>query len=152
MKIVVASDHAGYRRKEEVKAHLIQRGCQVLDLGTDSDASVDYPLFVHPAAQAVARGECALGIVLGGSGNGEAITANKVAGIRCAVVWSVESARYARGHNDANMIAIGERLVPTDVALRAVDAWLDTEFEGGRHARRVGQIAAIEASWGQESQ
>lgn len=150
MKIAVASDHAGYQRKTEVKAHLIQKGHQVLDLGTDSEASVDYPLFVYPAAQAVARGECALGIVFGGSGNGEAMVANKVSGIRCAVVWNEASARYARGHNDANMIAIGERLVPTDVALRAVDAWLDTPFEGGRHARRVAQIAAIEASWGDE--
>ncbi len=147
MRIAIASDHAGYHHKEGIKAHLAAAGHEVRDFGTHSAESVDYPLFVRPAAEAVARGECDLGIVLGGSGNGEAIVANKVAGIRCAVVWNEVSARYAREHNNANVIAIGERLVTLEIAMRAVDVWLNTRFEGGRHARRVAQIASVEESW-----
>ena len=147
MRIAIASDHAGYRHKEGIKAHLTDAGYEVRDFGTHSDASVDYPLYIRPAAEAVARGECDAGIVLGGSGNGEAIVANKVSGIRCAVVWNEASARYAREHNDANMISFGERLVTLAIAKRAVDVWLDAAFEGGRHARRVGQIVAVEESW-----
>jgi ribose 5-phosphate isomerase B len=147
MKIAIASDHAGYHHKEGIKAHLIANGYEVRDFGTDSEQSVDYPLFIRPAAEAVSRGECDLGIVLGGSGNGEAIVANKVAGVRCAVVWNESSARYARQHNNANVIAFGERLVTLDVALCAVQVWLNTTFEGGRHARRVQQIADVEESW-----
>jgi ribose 5-phosphate isomerase B len=147
VKIAIAADHAGYYLKEGIKAHLIALDYEVKDLGAYSDEPVDYPLFIRPAAEAVSRGECDLGIVCGGSGNGEAIVANKVAGIRCAVVWNETSARYARAHNDANMIAFGQRLVTLDIALRAVDAWLGTRFEGGRHARRVQQISAVEESW-----
>ncbi|MFL7809857.1 MAG: ribose 5-phosphate isomerase B [Anaerolineae bacterium] len=147
MKIALASDHAGYRHKEEIKAHLAAQGHEVRDLGTHSEQSVDYPLLIRPAAQAVARGECDLGIVFGGSGNGEAIVANKVAGIRCAVVWNETSARYAREHNNANMIAIGQRLVTIEIAIRAVDVWLATTFAGGRHARRVREISAVEEAW-----
>ncbi|MFN2130157.1 MAG: ribose 5-phosphate isomerase B [Anaerolineae bacterium] len=147
MKIALASDHAGYRHKEEIKAHLAAQGHEVRDLGTHSEQSVDYPLLIRPAAQAVARGECDLGIVFGGSGNGEAIVANKVAGIRCAVVWNETSARYAREHNNANMIAIGQRLVTIEIAMRAVDVWLATTFAGGRHARRVREISAVEEAW-----
>jgi ribose 5-phosphate isomerase B len=147
MRIAIASDHAGFQHKEGIKAHLIACGHDVRDFGTHSTESVDYPLFIRPAAEAVARGACDLGIVFGGSGNGEAIVANKINGIRCAVVWNEASARYAREHNDANMISFGQRLVTLDIATRAVDAWLGAEFEGGRHARRVGQIAAVEESW-----
>lgn len=147
MKIAVASDHAGYRYKEEIKTHLIAQGHDVQDFGTHSEESVDYPLYVRPAAKAVARGECEAGIVLGGSGNGEAIVANKVAGIRCAVVWNETSARYAREHNDANMVSIGQRLVALEIALRAIDVWLGALFAGGRHARRVRQIASVEEAW-----
>ena len=147
MKIAIASDHAGFGHKEGIKAHLVEQGYEVRDFGTHSTDSVDYPLFVRPAAEAVARGECDLGIVLGGSGNGEAIVANKVSGIRCAVVWNETSARYAREHNDANVISFGERLVTLTIAKRAVDVWLNAQFGGGRHARRVGQIAAVEESW-----
>lgn len=147
MRIAVASDHAGYRHKEEIKAHLITAGHTVRDFGTHSEESVDYPLYVRPAAEAVARGECEVGIVFGGSGNGEAIVANKVAGIRCAVVWNESSARYAREHNNANMVSIGQRLVSLEIALRAVEVWLGSAFAGGRHARRVGQITSVEEAW-----
>jgi ribose 5-phosphate isomerase B len=147
MKIALASDHAGYLHKEGIKAHLLAQGHEVRDLGTHSEESVDYPLLIRPAAQAVARGECDVGIVFGGSGNGEAIVANKVAGIRCAVVWNEMSARYAREHNDANMISIGQRLVTLEIATRAVDVWLGTAFAGGRHARRVREISAVEEAW-----
>ena len=147
MRIAVASDHAGYRYKEAIKAHVIDLGYEVRDFGTDSEESVDYPLFICPAAEAVARGECQLGIIFGGSGNGEAIVANKVAGIRCAVVWNEASARYAREHNNANMISFGERLTALSMARSAVSVWLGAQFAGGRHGRRVRQIAAVEASW-----
>ena len=140
MKIAIATDHGGYRYKEKIKAHLSACGYEVRDFGTHSEEAVDYPPIMRAAAQAVARGECALGIVLGGSGNGEAIVANKVRGIRCGVCWCVDAARLAREHNDANMISIGQRLVPESEVLAIVDAWLTARFEGGRHARRIGQI------------
>ena len=147
MKIALASDHAGFHHKEAIKAYLTDQGYAVRDFGTQSEDSVDYPLFIRPAAEAVGRGDCELGIVFGGSGNGEAIVANKVTGVRCAVVWNELSARYAREHNDANVIAIGQRLVTAEVARSAVDVWLHARFEGGRHARRVRQIAAVEEAW-----
>ncbi len=150
MKIAIASDHAGYRYKKEITAHVIDLGHEVQDFGTDSEEPVDYPLFICPAAEAVARGECQLGIIFGGSGNGEAIVANKVAGIRCAVVWNEASARYAREHNNANMISFGERMVTLSMAQSAVSTWLRAQFAGGRHGRRVQQIADVEASWCKE--
>ncbi len=137
MKIAIASDHAGYTYKEALKEHLAAGGHQVVDFGTDSTESVDYPIFCRAAAEAVAGGECRRGIVLGGSGNGEAMAANRVRGVRCALCWSAESARLARLHNDANMISIGERLVSLDLAREMVDVWLATPFEGGRHVRRI---------------
>lgn len=140
MKIAMGSDHAGYRYKEMLKEHLATGGHEVVDFGTNSEEPVDYPLFIRPAAEAVARGECDLGVVLGGSGNGEAITANKVRGIRCAVCWNVQSARLAREHNDANVISLGQRLVSAETAREIVDAWLSAEFQGGRHARRIKMI------------
>jgi ribose 5-phosphate isomerase B len=112
----------------------------VRDFGTHSVEPVDYPVFIRPAAEAVARGECERGIVLGGSGNGEAIVANKVPGIRCALCWSLDTARWAREHNDANVLALGERTIMGELALELVRLWLDTPFAGGRHAARVQQI------------
>lgn len=140
LKIAVASDHAGYQYKEKIKGHLASKGYQVEDFGTNSEEPVDYPLFIRPAAEAVARGDCDKGIVLGGSGNGEAIVANKVRGIRCAVCWNEESARLAREHNDANIISLGQRMMTPETAIGIVDAWLSAKFEGGRHERRIGQI------------
>lgn len=140
MKIALGTDHAGYEYKERIKQHLIERGHEVIDFGTDSAESADYPVFVRPAAEAVAKGECERGIVLGGSGNGEAITANRVNGVRCALCWNLETARLSRQHNDANMISIGARTIDLDLALQIVDTWLTTQFEGGRHARRIRMI------------
>ena len=140
MRVAVASDHAGYSYKNKIIAFLEDRGITAIDFGTDSDAPVDYPDFVKPAAQAVADGKAELGIVVGGSGNGEAITANRFLGIRCALCWNEWSAEHAKKHNDANMIAIGERTVPLDLALRIVSVWLDNNFEGGRHIPRIDKI------------
>jgi ribose 5-phosphate isomerase B len=140
MKIALGSDHAGFRYKEEIKRYLTARGHEVLDFGTDSEASVDYPRFIRPAAEAVASGECDRAVVLGGSGNGEAMAANRVRGVRCALAWSPESARLGRAHNDANALSLGQRLLTLDVALELVGIWLDTPFEGGRHARRIQQL------------
>lgn len=140
MRIAIASDHAGYEYKEAIKAFLAERGHEPVDFGTDSDESCDYPLFIRPAAEAVASGDCERGIVLGGSGNGEAIVANRVAGVRCALCWSRESAEMGRRHNNANAISIGQRMVTLEKALDIVATWLDTPFDGGRHARRIAQI------------
>lgn len=140
MRIAIASDHAGYEYKQAIKAFLAERGHEPVDFGTDSDESCDYPLFIRPAAEAVASGDCERGIVLGGSGNGEAIVANRVAGVRCALCWSRESAEMGRRHNNANAISIGQRMVSLETALDIVATWLDTPFDGGRHARRIAQI------------
>ncbi len=140
MKIAMGSDHAGFKYKEEINRFLSELGHQITDFGTSSEEPVDYPLFVRPAALAVARGEADRGIVLGGSGNGEAMVANRVKGIRCAVCWNAESARLARQHNDANMISLGQRMMSADEALEIVRVWLDTPFEGGRHMRRIQMI------------
>ena len=134
--IALASDHAGFAYKEKIKAVLKTLGHEVRDFGTSSEEPVDYPLFVRPAAEAVARGECDRGIVVGGSGNGEAIVANKVRGVRCALCWSLETARLARAHNDSNVLALGQRLIAEDLAVEIVKLWLTTPFDGGRHARR----------------
>lgn len=138
--IAIASDHAGFELKTVLADALRRRGLEVRDFGTDSAEPVDYPDFIRPAAEAVARGECGRGIVLGGSGNGEAMVANRVRGVRCALCWNVESARLARAHNDANMLSLGQRLVPKEEALAILDAWLTTPFDGGRHARRIALI------------
>ena len=142
MKIGIGSDHAGFQYKEQIRAHLQSLGHEVVDFGTFSDAPVDYPLFIRPVAEAVARGECERGVVLGGSGNGEAITANRIKGVRCALCWNVESAQLGRHHNDANVISIGQRMMSIDTALEIVDAWLVTPFDGGRHQRRIDLIDA----------
>ena len=137
MKIAIGSDHAGYPYKELIKQHLLRAGHEVQDFGTDSTAPVDYPLFIRPVAEAVSRGECERGIVLGGSGNGEAIVANRVRGVRCGLCWNVETARLNRAHNDGNVLSLGERMLTEAEALAIVDTWLTTEFEGGRHVRRI---------------
>src|SRR6266700_1727114 len=128
MKIAIASAHAGFAYKEQINTLLASLGHEIRDFGTSSDAPVDYPLFIRPAADAVARGECERGIVLGGSGNGEAIVANKVRGIRCALCWNVESARLSRQHNDANALSLGQRLIALETALEIVRVWLTTAF------------------------
>lgn len=140
MKIALGCDHAGFVYKEAIKRMLIDAGHDVTDFGTDSAENCDYPLFVRPAAEAVANGQAQRAIVLGGSGNGEAIVANKVRGIRCALVWDEKTAELARRHNDANCISIGERTITRDEALHAVQVFLDTPFDGGRHERRVNMI------------
>ena len=140
MKISLGSDHAGFRLKEKVKTLVASLGHEVVDFGTFSDESVDYPLFIRPAAEAVARGECERGIVFGGSGNGEAMAANKVPGVRCALCWDEEVARLSRQHNDANVLSLGERVIAEETALAVVRVWLTTEFEGGRHARRIAML------------
>ncbi len=136
-KISLGSDHAGFSYKEAIKELLQTQGYQTKDFGTFSDESVDYPDFIRPAAEAVADGLCDFGIVLGGSGNGEAIVANKVAGVRCALCWSVETAKLAKQHNNANVISIGQRQISIELALKIVETWLKSDFEGGRHLRRI---------------
>lgn len=140
MRIAVASDHAGFRYKTAIAKRLTELGHDVKDFGTDSESPVDYPDFIRPAAEAVAAGTCERGIVLGGSGNGEAIAANRVKGVRCALCWNEETARLGRQHNNANMISIGERLITEQEALHIVDIWLATPFEGGRHERRIAKL------------
>jgi ribose 5-phosphate isomerase B len=137
MKIAIASDQAGFSYKEQIKTVLIEQGHEVKDFGTHSSESVDYPDFIRPAAEAVASGEFERGIILGGSGNGEAMVANKVAGIRCALCWDLRSARLSREHNDANMLSLGERMLSIHEALEIVDLWPKTPFSGDRHQRRI---------------
>ncbi|HEX9895651.1 MAG TPA: RpiB/LacA/LacB family sugar-phosphate isomerase [Gemmatimonadales bacterium] len=137
MRIALASDHAGFRYKAMLGSLLAARGYEIVDYGTESETPVDYPEVVRPAAVAVAQGVCQRGIVVGGSGNGEAMAANRHRGVRCAVCWNDESARLARAHNDANMISLGQRLLAEDAVQRIVESWLVTPFEGGRHARRI---------------
>src|SRR5438046_8078353 len=137
MKIAIGSDHAGFDYKEKIRVLLKELGHEVRDFGAFNDEPVDYPLMIRPVAEAVARGEFERGIALGGSGNGEAIVANKVKGIRCALCWNVESARLSRQHNDANVLSLGQRMMDAETALEIVRVWLATPFEGGRHQRRV---------------
>lgn len=139
-KIALGTDHAGFKMKEVIKIHLKSLGYEVLDFGTDSDESTDYPDYCRPAAESVANKESDYGIVFGGSGNGEAMVANKVTGVRCGVCWSTESARLTKEHNNANMIAIGERMVSESLGKEIVETWLKADFEGGRHQRRIDKI------------
>ena len=140
MRIALASDHAGFRYKSAVAEHLRELGHDVVDFGTSSEEPVDYPDFVRPAALSVARGDCERGIVFGGSGNGEAMAANRVRGVRCAVAWNEESARLARAHNDANMLSLGQRLLSEQEVMAIVDVWLSTAFDGGRHQARIEKL------------
>jgi ribose 5-phosphate isomerase B len=140
MKIAIGSDHAGFDYKEKIREYLARGGHEVKDFGTYSNASCDYPTFIRPVALAVARGQFERGIVLGGSGNGEAIVANRVKGIRCGLCWDIRSARLTRQHNDANMLSLGQRMMAIEEALEVVQVFLDTPFDGGRHAQRIALI------------
>lgn len=137
--IVIASDHAGFEYKAILKSHLESKGIQSEDFGAYYTDSVDYPDFVRPAAEAVAKDSNTLGIIIGGSGN-EAIVANRLRGIRCAVVWSDQTARLSKEHGNCNMIAIGQRLLSQEKAISIVGAWLSAEFKGGRHQKRINKI------------
>jgi len=142
MRIAIASDHAGFRLKQRIKDALTLGGHHLVDFGTHDMEACDYPDFIRPAALAVARGECERGIVLGGSGNGEAMVANRIRGVRCGVAWNVHSAQMARRHNDANVISLGERMVPFELGVEIVQAFLAEAFEGGRHIPRIVKIDA----------
>jgi ribose 5-phosphate isomerase B len=141
--VAVGADHAGVHLKDRIAEHLGERGLTVVDLGTNSDERVDYPDFGAAVGRAVAAGEADLGIAVCGSGLGIAMAANKVPGVRAAPVHDVTSARLTREHNDANVLCLGERLIGPDVAIEAVDAWLDAEFQGGRHSGRVAKLDAL---------
>ena len=142
--IAVGSDHAGYELKQLVAEHLAARGLEVVDLGAHSTDRVDYPDFGEAVGRAVTSGRADLGVAVCGSGLGICMAANKVKGVRAATVHDATSARLTREHNDANVICLGERLTGPQVALDAVDAWLDAEFEGGRHAERVAKLDALD--------
>ena len=147
MRIALASDHAGYAEKERLKTVLKDLGVEFDDLGTASDESVDYPDYARKVAEQVAQGQVEQGLLVCGSGTGMAITANKVPGVRAAVAWSEETARLARQHNDANVMAIGARTTPAVDIPNIVRAWFSTAFEGGRHADRVAKICDVERSY-----
>jgi len=138
--IAIGSDHAGFAYKGLIKAALLADGHTVRDMGTDSEAPCDFPDFIRPVALAVARGEFERGIVLGGSGNGEAIVANRIRGVRCGVCWNEQLAIWNRAHNDGNVLSMGQRTITSDEALKIVRTWLSTDFEGGRHIPRLRKI------------
>jgi ribose 5-phosphate isomerase B len=140
VRVAIGSDHAGVNYKAILVELLRELGHDVRDFGTDSEAAVDYPDFVRPVAEAVARGDFERGVVLGGSGNGEQMVANKVRGVRCALCWDVTTARLARQHNDANVVSIGQRVVGIEAARDVIKAFFSTDFEGGRHERRIAKI------------
>jgi ribose 5-phosphate isomerase B len=144
VRIALGSDHAGFTLKQDIAAFLAELGHEVIDHGTDSERAVDYPEFIAAAAHAVGNGECDRGIVMGGSGQGEAIAANKVHGVRAALCHDLFLAELSRRHNDANVLSMGGRVVAPAYAREIVRVWLTTEFEGGRHVPRLEQIAAIE--------
>ena len=139
-KIALGTDHAGFPLKEIIKKYLEARGYEIIDYGTHGTEPVDYPDYIRPAAQSVANGESDLGIVFGGSGNGEAMVANKIKGIRCGLCWNEESARLTKEHNNANMIALGGRMVSGEEGMKIVNAWLKAEYQGGRHQKRIDKI------------
>lgn len=141
--IAIGSDHAGFAYKEKIKAMLLAEGHTVRDLGTYSEESCDYPDFCFPVARAVASGEVERGIVLGGSGNGEAMSANRVKGVRCGVCWTEQVAIWNRAHNDANCLSLGQRTITEEEALKITRVWLETEFEGGRHVRRIQKLDSM---------
>lgn len=147
MKIGIGSDHGGYNLKEEIKKYLNDKGCEVVDFGTNSNDSVDYPDYGQAVAEAVVNKEVEKGIICCGTGIGISIAANKVPGIRCAVVSDTFSAKMSRAHNDANMLSLGERVVGRGLALEIVEAWINSEFEGDRHAKRVDKLCKIEEKY-----
>lgn len=144
MKIALASDHAGYAEKERLKPLLQELGLEIEDLGTVSEDSVDYPDYAVKVGEKVARGEAQQGLLVCGSGTGMAIAANKVRGVRAAVAWNEETARLARQHNDANVLAIGTRTTPQEEIPKVIRAWFNADFDGGRHTARVQKIKEIE--------
>ena len=152
MRIAVGADHAGFRLKEHLKQTLTSLGHDIADVGTDSDAMVDYPAICAQVGRAVAAGEVERGVIVGGSGQGEQIAANKIPGVRAALCNDLFTARMSRAHNDANILPIGGRIVAAPLADEIVQLWLSTAFEGGRHAERVQQIARIERSMVTERQ
>ena len=143
--IPIASDHAGYELKEKVKQFLLSKNIETKDFGTFSSESVDYPDYAHKVGAAINRNEYKRGIVICGSGNGVQMTVNKYPGVRCALCWNEEIASLARQHNDANILSLPARFIPEDLALRIVDIFLNTGFEGGRHQRRVEKISHLES-------
>jgi len=145
MKIGIGSDHAGFEYKERIKPLLRELGHEVRDFGTHGPEPVDYPIYIRPVAEAVAKGELERGIVLGGSGNGEAMMANRIRGVRCGLCWNLESARLCREHNDANVLSLGQRMMTPDLALAIVRIWLSTPFAGGRHLERIRELDLPEA-------
>jgi ribose 5-phosphate isomerase B len=146
MKIAIGSDHAGFKYKELIKAYLQKKGITVQDFGTVSDASCDYPDFIIPVAKAVRDGKANRGIVLGGSGNGEAIAANRIAKVRCTIAWNIDSAELGRKHNDSNVLSLGQRMIQERDLFDIVEVWLTTEFEGGRHIPRIEKIETLSKS------
>ena len=138
--IPIACDHAGYELKKQVVKHLLDKGFEVKDFGTDSSESVDYPDFAHQVGRAINNGEFKRGIVICGSGNGVQMTVNKYPNVRCALCWNAEIAHLGRQHNDCNVISLPARFIPQELALQIVDEFLNTPFEGGRHQRRVEKI------------
>jgi len=144
MKIAIGSDHAGFAYKQRIIEFLKSLGHEVTDHGTYGPESTDYPLWIIPTAEAVAKGEAERGIVLGGSGNGEAIAANKVKGIRAALCWNMQTAQASRMHNNANVLSLGERMISIEIALDIVKCWLETPFEGGRHVKRIEEMSRYE--------
>lgn len=143
MKIAIASDHAGFRYKELIKSYLVSRDVEVSDFGTGSESPCDYPDFVIPAAKALRDGKVERAVLLGGSGNGEAIAANRIKGVRCCLCLTVELAKLARMHNDSNAISLGQRMIHEDQLIEIVKAWLETPFEGGRHIARIEKIESL---------
>lgn len=141
--IAIGSDHAGFAYKEKIKTMLLAEGHTVRDYGTTSEAPCDYPDFIRPVAEAVARGDYERGVILGGSGNGEAIVANRVRGIRCGVCWTEQVAIWNRAHNDGNIISLGQRTIDEATALKIVKTWLETPFDGGRHIPRIQKIDGV---------
>lgn len=144
--VAIGSDHAGFPLKEPISQLLHSLGHTVIDFGCTSESSCDYPDFIRPTAEAVSTGQAQLGIVLGGSGNGEAIVANKVPGVRCGLCWDEWSAEMTKRHNNANCISIGARPVPADLALKIVQIWLNSPFDGGRHRQRIDKIEPLNST------
>lgn len=144
MKIVIGADHAGFEDKEKVKKELDAMGVEYEDVGTNSNESVDYPIYARAVAEKVANGEAEQGILICGSGNGMQIAANKIRGVRAALAWNEETARLARQHNDANVLSVPARMIPFEEVSKVIKSYLEADFEGGRHARRVDEIKELE--------
>ncbi|MCY7345169.1 MAG: ribose 5-phosphate isomerase B [Pyrinomonadaceae bacterium] len=145
-KIAIGADHAGFEDKEKIKRQLDELGIEYEDVGTNSTESVDYPIYARKVAEKVSGGECEKGILVCGSGNGMQIAANKIRGVRAALAWNEETAQLARRHNDANVLSVPARMISPEEVGKVVKSFLETEFEGGRHARRVDEISDLENS------